>query len=79
MKHLIFILPLFLVSCFAQETYMKHVSCRVKEVKAVERYAGLIPEKYYLIKTDCGYRVVSKHIICVGDTICVQINTYTKN
>jgi hypothetical protein len=79
MKQLTIFCLLFLSSCAVREMNRSKEKCIVKDVEIVERYGGLLPDKNYLIKTDCGYTIASNRLCHVGDTISVDVYTYAKN
>lgn len=79
MKRLAILSLLSLSSCAISEIDRHRETCVIEDVEIIERYGGLLPEKNYLIKTNCGYTLSTNRRCYVGDTISVEVHTLSKN
>lgn len=75
---LIFTLAFLILSCERSKPAEWYESCVVKDVDETFRYGGLVNDASYTIQTSCGYTIVSKRHVSVGDTIQVKVVSYKK-
>ena len=68
-----------LASCKNPEIRVYHKKCVITNVTSRELYSGTIPGITYILETDCGYRLTSRHSANIGDTVTVEIHKVSKN
>lgn len=68
----------FLFSCEIKKPSEWYEFCAVEGVKSEWKYGGLLNEKTHIIKTSCGYTIVSNKEVAVGDTIRVKVVSYKR-
>jgi hypothetical protein len=80
MKRMIIYAAIFFAAgCGPAPSFTKEtVKCRVDSYTERFRYPGLLPDKFYVLKTSCGYVFSSNRFHDVGDSITVQIHTMQK-
>ena len=77
-NYLFFFSIIFLFSCQRTKSSEWYEFCAVEAVKSEWKYGGLLNEKTHIIKTSCGYTIVSNKEVSVGDTIRVKVISYRK-
>ena len=79
MKRFILLMAVLATACSSEKFTLKKETCIVTETLVSDRYSGVLPEKDYFVKTDCGYSMATNRQYNVGDTIVITVYYVSKN